>query len=140
MFVTKLNRQKTKYILAGDYNIYLLHYDKHSETEQFLNHIFPNLCFPTITRLTRSIATASTLIDNIIYKIDKLQNSNNSTNKNSGILISDVSNHLPIFYLSDYSINRENIIEKLKFINKVTNPITKKNVGDHSEKLSATDW
>ena len=50
-------------------------------------------------RLTRFSATASTLIDNIIYKIDKLQNNNNGINKNSGILILDVSNHLSIFYL-----------------------------------------
>ena len=89
---------------------------------------------------TRFRATASTLIDNIIYKIDKLQNNNNGTNKNYKILISDVSDHLPILYLWDYSINRENIIEKQKFTNKITNPITEKNVDDLSEKLSTTDW
>ena len=55
-----------------------------------------------------------------------MQNNNNGTNKNPGILISYVSDHLPIFYLSDYSINRENIIENPKFINRVTNPITEK--------------
>ena len=85
-------------------------------------------------------ASASALIGNIRYKMDKLQNNNNGTNNNSGILISGVSDHLPIFYLSDCSINRENIIEKPKFIDKVTNPITEKNVGDLTEKLSATDW
>ena len=44
LLLSKLKRQKTKYILAVDYNISLLHYDKHSETEQFLNHIFSYSC------------------------------------------------------------------------------------------------
>ena len=115
LLLTKLNRQKTKFILAGDYNINLLHCDKHSETEQFLNHIFSNSCLPAITRQTRFSATDYSLIDNIIYKIDKLQNNNNGTNNISRILISDVSDHSPIFYWSDCSVNRKNIIEKPKF-------------------------
>ena len=39
LLLKKLKREKTKYILAGYYNINLFHYDKQSETEQFLNHI-----------------------------------------------------------------------------------------------------
>ena len=46
LLLTKFNREETKYILAGDYNIIFLHYDKHSETNQFLNHVFSNSCFP----------------------------------------------------------------------------------------------
>ena len=35
-------KKETKYVLADDCNINFLHHDKHSETEQFLNHIFSN--------------------------------------------------------------------------------------------------
>ena len=34
LLLTKLNQEKTKYILANDYNINLLHYDKDSESEK----------------------------------------------------------------------------------------------------------
>ena len=48
----------------------------------------------------------------------------------------DISDHLPIFYLSDYSTGGESTIEKPKFINNVTNPIIEQK---KSEKRSTTD-
>ena len=125
VILTKLNRQKTKYILAGDYNINLLHYDNHSETERLLNHIFSNSCLPTITRPTRFSASTFALIDNIIYKIDKLQN---ITMGQITILKYWIQMSLTTcpYFIYQIALLTEKTIEKPKFKDKVINPITEK--------------
>ena len=65
----KTQLRKTKYILACDYNKHLIRHDKYTDTEQFLNHILSNSCFPTITQPTSFSAAASMLMGNIMCKI-----------------------------------------------------------------------
>ena len=89
----KLVSSKCKCIIAGDFNINLLNYENHSETENFLNNLFSHLQYPVITRPTRFCSTTSTLIDNIFVD-------NSCGDHHAGIFISDISDHLPIFYIS----------------------------------------
>jgi len=58
-------------------------------------------------------------------------------NQLSGIIIDDLSDHLPVFY-----INRENII-KLKttdYVYKIMRQINEENLSNFSLKLQNTDW
>ena len=65
--------------------------DNHKPTHELLNLFFNNGIIPTIIKPTRITSSTAPLIDNIYTKI------NNVTNITSGIIISDISDHLPIF-------------------------------------------
>ena len=78
--------------LVGEYKINLLNVDSHSLTADFNDTIYSYGLVPLITRPIRVTETSATLIDNIF------------TNKNIsygesmyGILVSDTSDHYPIF-------------------------------------------
>lgn len=87
------NGKKTCYI-AGDFNINLLNHTSHTETGNFLNIMLGNKYYPLISRPTRFSKSGSTLIDNIFSNC--MQESNVA-----GILVSDVSDHLPVFSILD---------------------------------------
>ena len=84
-----VTRGKCECILAGDYNVYLLKSEQHIETEHFVNNLF--LLIPLYRSSPCPLAT--TLIDIILT-------SNPQNNLVSDILISDISDHLPVFYIS----------------------------------------
>ena len=88
----------------GDYNINLLTVDSHSLTADFNDTIYSYGLVPLITRPTRVTETSATLIDNIF------------TNKSIrygesmyGILVSDISDHYPMFCI-ETSLKRKSII------------------------------
>ena len=60
------NGTKTVY-LCGDFNVDLLHYDKHADTNHFVDQLFSFGLHPLITRPTRITRDTKTLIDNIFY-------------------------------------------------------------------------
>ena len=78
--------------ICGDFNIDLLNPNKHKVTDDFVNTIYSMNLYPKITRPTR--ITSHTLIDNI-FTNDII----NSTT--SGLLVSDISDHLPFFLVYD---------------------------------------
>ena len=75
----------------GDFNIDLLSYNKHSDTENFLNLMLQNLLIPQITSPTRINENDNfTLIDNIFFN----DHTNALCNRN---LLCPVTDHLPNF-------------------------------------------
>ena len=76
--------------LCGDFNIDLLKYETHDQTRHFTDMLFSLGLFPLINRPTRITNTSETLIDNIFTNFISSVNY-------SGILISDISDHLPVF-------------------------------------------
>ena len=86
-------KSKIEYLIAEDYNIDLLKHTTHEGTSIFLNNIYTHSLLPIITRPTRFGAESSTLIDNIF--INKLNKS-----LKAGILLCEISDYLPIFYIS----------------------------------------
>ncbi|XP_061127169.1 uncharacterized protein LOC133147269 [Syngnathus typhle] len=76
--------------ISGDFNIDLLNPNKHKLTEHFVNTIYSMNLYPKITRPTRITSHCATLIDNIFtnYILN---------NTISGLLVSDISDHLPVF-------------------------------------------
>ena len=91
----------------GDFNINLLNYTKHNNTKDFLDVMFSHFLYPVITRPTRITEYSATLIDNIFC---------NNLNKNSltsGLLYTDISDHVPIFSIIDRSKNLNGTSENL---------------------------
>ncbi len=89
---TKTN-QKTMFI-CGDFNIDLLNPNKHRMTDDFINTLYSLSLHPKITRPSRITSHCATLIDNIFTNI--LDN-----NITSGLLINDITDHLPVFIAYD---------------------------------------
>lgn len=81
-----ITQTKFKSYIMGDYNIDLT--NKH-KSASFLNTIYAYGFTPTISKPTRISSTSATLIDNIITNV--------TSTITSGILITDLSDHLPIF-------------------------------------------
>ena len=78
--------------ICGDFNIDLLKYKIHQNTSRFVDMIFSLGLFPLITKPSRITQHSHTLIDNII--------TNNIQQKtNSGLLLNDISDHLPVFVI-----------------------------------------
>ena len=90
-FIDNLNKISNKSsFVCGDFNIDLLKSDKHNPTKVFIDQLFGAGYYPLITKPTRITITSYTLIDNIY------------TNElcvpiDNGILVNDISDHLPIF-------------------------------------------
>ena len=83
------NNSKTCY-LCGDLNIDLLNHDKHRKTKEFIDALYSLSLYPLIDIPSRITEYSATLIDNI-FTNDLI------TDKLSGLIINDVSDHLPVF-------------------------------------------
>ena len=76
--------------IMGDYNIDMYCLNEHSATNEFIENLFSDMFLPLISMPTRITAHSATLIDNIF--------TNHLTqNLFSGIIINDLSDHLPVF-------------------------------------------
>ena len=75
-----------------------MRHGSHAGTENYLNILYAHRIIPTITKTTRFGKNTSTLIDNLL--INKPSNA-----FISGLLLTDISDHLPIFYISNSIIN-----------------------------------
>ena len=85
-----IGHQKDKEIVIGiDHNIDFLKASRHTNTQKFLDYNLEINLLPIITKPTRITDTSATLIDNIFIS-SKLQHA-----YNSGLIISDMSDHLP---------------------------------------------
>ena len=92
--LAKLGREQKLCYLMGDFNIDFLNYQQHKHTNDFIDTMFSHYFMPLINRPTRITSHSATAIDNIFV------NSTLETNQFlNGILLSDVSDHLPIFTL-----------------------------------------
>ena len=87
----KLKQHKdTDLIIGMDHNMDLLKASKHTNTQDFLDYNIDMNMLPTINKPTRITDSSATLIDNIFIS-GRLQE-----DYGSGIIISDMSDHLPI--------------------------------------------
>ena len=93
--INNVNQFDSNIIILGDFNIDLLQIEEYTHfKDNFLNMVGNGL-LPTITFPTRLGHTSASLIDNIFTNIFY-----NKDTSSSGILISDISDHLPFFSLS----------------------------------------
>ena len=73
-----------------DFNIDILKHNTHNYTGTFLDYMYSCGLYPLITKPSRITDITATLIDNIFTTELQFQ-------VNSGLLITDISDHLPVF-------------------------------------------
>ena len=76
----------------GDFNINLLNVATHQQTNDFIDNVIAQGCIPYITKPTRITSTTATLIDH-------LYSNHTHTEYDSGIIITDMTDHFGIFHL-----------------------------------------
>ena len=101
----KISRENKTIYLMGDFNIDLSHYvetnssdttthlNENNNSDKFVNMLSSYALYPSIKIPTRVTPVSSTLIDNIFTNTSE-------ENTNSGVFTYDVSDHLPIFFIS----------------------------------------
>ena len=85
--------------IMSDSNIDLLQYNKHVQTNNYFDTLISNGLLPLITVPTRITQTSATIIDHI-------STSHKSDRYVAGILLSSLSDHLPIFYIRENNTSR----------------------------------
>ena len=110
MLETIRKEEKFCYLL-GDCNINILNYESHRLTGDFVDLLSNYSFLPLITRPTRITASSATLIDNIFT--NHIENLDHST---QGLLVTDVSDHYPIFHINNRSYIGESDIYVTKRI------------------------
>ena len=101
--------QKSVFLL-GDFNVNLLNYNEHNQTNEFLDTTASNLFIPLILQPIRITSHSNTLIDNIFSNVI-------DPDIISGNLTATISDHLPQFSIilnmfGNIPSNKSNIYEK----------------------------
>ena len=115
--------------LLGDWNINLLSYDNHVDTSSAIDMFYSYSFMPLINRPTRISATSATIIDNIFTN-----NHTDLVNSYHGILITDISDHFPIFHINK---NMTDVIQEFDIVKRF---FSAENKQSFIEQLSQTDW
>ena len=134
MFIYTINsifsdsKYNSSLFVCGDFNIDLLKNGEHVGTTKFIDAMYSIGLYPLIDKPSRITQYSATLIDNIF--------TNELTNQIiSGLLINDISDHLPIFSLTRSSPKRLNSL-KYKTIRKSS----KESVDAFIEDLNRQTW
>ena len=139
LFIEKLSHllstnSKNNYhdiILMGDFNFDLLKYEENNITQDFLNTMNSQSLIPVISKPTRVTDSSATLIDNIFIS--------NPINFTSGIIITDISDHFPIF-INLRSVFSRNIDDpNIKIEYRLINDNTMKNFHQTVSSIDFTD-
>ena len=120
--------QKVTFI-CGDYNINLLNPNKHRMIEEFINTMYSLSLYPLITKPSRITVQSATIIDNIFT------NYMNNTLV-SGLLMKDISDHLPVFviYGCNYVKRKEDNIVRYR------RKRTEQHINAFKSDLQAHNW
>ena len=88
----KIPKENKLIFLIGDFNINLLNYESHGETNDFINTMISHYLLPHILHPTRVTDHSATVIDNIF-------SNNTSYETTSGNIITQISDHFPQFLI-----------------------------------------
>ena len=116
--------------LCGDFNINILN-ETNNVTNEFLQCLYSLCMFPLINKPMRITSHSATLVDNIFTNAFGIGH-------NSGILVNDLSDHLPIFTIREDNLVISNDVPMVLYIN-VRNK-SKKNMKIFCEKLVTESW
>uniref|UniRef100_A0A1A8B5D8 Helentron 4 helitron-like transposon replicase/helicase/endonuclease n=1 Tax=Nothobranchius furzeri TaxID=105023 RepID=A0A1A8B5D8_NOTFU len=98
------------HIVCGDFNIDLLNPHDNLQISNFITTMYSNNLLPLILKPTRITTTTATLIDNVFTNEISRQIT-------AGLLVNDISDHLPVFsvfhQIVHYAQNPETITQKL---------------------------
>ena len=110
--------------ICGDFNIDIG--TENNKSEQFLNTNISSNFTPIITKPTRTQKTSKTVIDNILTNKPSLID-------RSGIVLSDISDHYPLYITTHYEHQR-------KFNTQSKHMSNKFNIGQFIESMNMVDW
>ena len=96
-----INRFKANILLTGDFNIDLLKINERSDFYDYLLTILSHGLLPIIIFPTRLEQNSASLIDSIFSNLSTVMY------HSSGILLSDISDHLPYYFSINYDITHE---------------------------------
>ena len=85
-----ISKEQKSIFLLGDFNVNLLNYNEHNQTNEFLDSLASNSFIPLILQPTRITSHSNTLIDNIFSNVI-------DPDIISGNLTTTISDHLPRF-------------------------------------------
>ena len=126
----KLKQVKNKPLyLCGDLNIDLLKTENHVLTKNFLDILYTFGLFPTINKPTRITSVSATIIDNIFTNVKNV-------NGLSGIIINDITDHLPVFSVLETKGISLSYAKKYQFIRKYDEA----KMVSFKEELTNCDW
>ena len=128
--LSKISKERKPCYLMGDFTIDLLKYEKHFSTNNYLDNIFSHCFLPLINRPTRITAHSASLIDNILTN-------NLPVNTKSGILFTDISDHLPVFMLLPESDEETTNQNKPNLVRRLINAKTGEKI---KNQLSSYNW
>ena len=112
-------------IITGDFNFDLLKYDKDNNVMKFLNSLTSQSLIPTISKPTRINDKSASLIDNIFMS--------NPSNLTAGIIVTDISDHFPVFVLKNSVFLNQNCNETFNIKYRLINEITLQNLHNELE-------
>ena len=112
----------------GDFNLDLLHCDHHAYTQEFIDSLFSHMFIPLINKPTRLTSHSATLIDNIFTNCF-------TQNIVNGIILNDLSDHLPVFALSSTKFEKPN--NETTYYTRDYNDL---NIIKFQTKLSQVEW
>ncbi len=116
--------------LCGDYNIDLLKSDEHHASKFFIDQLFSYGYYPLINLPTRITTSSCTLIDNIYTNVIGVKMKN-------GLIINDLSDHLTIYTMIDYSRKE---VQSKNYLYKYVRLIKKSNLTKLSVELHKIAW
>ena len=88
----KISKENKLRFLIGDFNISLLNYESHGETNDFINTMISHYLLPHILHPTHVTDHSATVIDNIF-------SNNTSYETTNGNIITQISDHFPQFLI-----------------------------------------
>ena len=83
------------FLIMGDFNVNLLNYESHNDTNDFINTMISHYLLPHILHPTHVTDHSATVIDNI-------SSNNTSYETISGNIISQISDHFPQFIILNH--------------------------------------
>ena len=128
LLMEMISKENKVCYLIGDFNLDLLNNHGHLPTGEFLDIMFGHMLFPLITLPTRITSHTATLIDGIF--------TNHSENYLcSGLLLSDISDHLPIFCITRDRLSDSNEETYMVFRDK-----NEANIAKFQSSLTNCNW
>ena len=85
-----ISKEQKSVFLLGDFNVNLLNYNEHNQTNEFLDSLASNLLTPLILEPIRITSHSNTFIDNVFSNVI-------DPDIISGNLTATISDHLPQF-------------------------------------------
>ena len=113
--------------IIGDFNVNLLNFETHGQTNDFITSLISKSFKPLITLPTRIKHQSATLIDHIWT--NKVCN-----NYHTGIIINSLSDHFPVFYIEDLKQPKHQLPDK------ITRNINSNTIPSFCKLLKSTNW